>query len=294
MRRRRDPNLRRFLLDGERVVVDVRQHWFVIAKPVALTLLALFLVLWVDARVRVDAGVIAQVLWLIWFGMLGWMVYEIAEWRHDRFIATDKRLLMDYGLFTQKIAMMPFIKVTDMSYRRTVAGRLFGYGQFILESAGQDQALRQVDWVPHPDKTYRIICSEIFGLPNPQRVADADRDDGFVDDGTGGSPASQILRVVNPLGRSGSSGSRAGSRTRSRTVSSPIEEHSSHSRAIPLHQVGRSSPMPSGEILYSSDAERRRRRMADTGPLPPPTSPPAHQPNPPPALPPSQNPASDD
>ena len=82
--------------------------------------------------------------------------------------------------------MMPFIKVTDMSYHRSVPGRIFGYGEFILESAGQDQALRKVEWVPHPDATYRIICAEIFGLPNPQRIADSGRDDGFLDDGTGG------------------------------------------------------------------------------------------------------------
>ena len=129
-------------------------------------MVALFVVMWVDARVRVDAGAIARVLWFAWFIMLVWMVFQIAQWRHDRFIATDKRLLLDYGLITKKIAMMPFIKVTDMSYHRTVPGRIFGYGEFILESAGQEQALRKVEWVPHPDATYRIICAEIFGLPN--------------------------------------------------------------------------------------------------------------------------------
>ena len=273
-RRRRDPKLQRFLLEGERVVVDVRQHWFVIVGPVASTLIALFVVMWVDARVRVDAGAIARVLWFAWFIMLGWMVFQIAQWRHDRFIATDKRLLMDYGLITQKIAMMPFIKVTDMSYRRTVPGRIFGYGKFILESAGQDQALRTVDWVPHPDTTYRIICAEIFGLPHAQKIADPDRDDGFVDDG-GGSAVSRALRVVNPLGRTGglsrSTGSAGASgSTQTRANQSPVEEHLSHSRAIPLHQRGAAATHPRGETIYSSDDERRRRRMADTGPLPTP------------------------
>jgi len=274
-RRRRDPKLQRFLLEGERVVVDVRQHWFVIAGPVAFTLIALFFVMWVDARVRVDAGEIARVLWFAWFIMLGWMGFQIAQWRHDRFIATNKRLLMDYGLITQKIAMMPFIKVTDMSYRRTVPGRIFGYGDFVLESAGQDQALRKVGWVPHPDTTYRIICSEIFGLPNQQRVADPDRDDGFFEDDAGGSAVSRALRVVNPLG------GRTGGISRSTATptatggtqtgtASPIDEHWSHSRAIPLHQRGAAATDQRGEILYSSDDERRRRRMADTGPLPPP------------------------
>jgi hypothetical protein len=257
------------------VVVDVRQHWFVIAGPVAWTLIALFFVMWVDARVRVDAGVIARVLWFAWFIMLGWMGFQIAQWRHDRFIATNKRLLLYYGLVTQKIAMMPFIKVTDMSYRRTIPGRIFGYGAFVLESAGQDQALRKVEWVPHPDTTYRIICAEIFGLPNQQRVADPDRDDGFYEDDNGGSAVSRALRVVNPLGRTGgvhrsaASGTTGGTPTRTANRS-PIDDHYSHSRAIPLHERGQSSLQPQGETLYSSDDEQRRRRMADTGPLPAP------------------------
>ncbi len=263
MRRRRDPNLQRFLLDGERVVVDVRQHWGVIAGPVAATLAGLFVVMWVDAHIRVDAGSFARLLWLLWFVLLGWMVFQVAQWRHDRFIATDKRLLLNYGLFTQKVAMMPLIKVTDMSYQRSVPGRLFGYGRFILESAGQDQALRQVDWVPHPDVTYRIICTEIFGVPSRERVTDPDRDDGYLDDGTGGAPASGRMPVVNPL-----SGGVARRQSGKRSDGSAVDERWSYSQAIPLHQMGDSSPLPSGEVIYSSDSERRQRRMADTGPLP--------------------------
>ena len=258
-------------------MVDVRQHWGVIALPVLYTLGGLFVTMWVDARIRVDGGVFARVLWLLWFVLLGWLVFQVAQWRHDRFIATDKRLLLNYGLFTQKVAMMPLIKVTDMSYQRSVPGRIFGYGRFVLESAGQDQALRQVDWVPHPDVTYRIICTEIFGVPSRERVTDPDRDDGYLDDGTGGSPAppapvvsplaEAVVRVAGPSA-TGGSGMRPGG--------SAVDERWSYSQAIPLHQYGDSAPMPSGEVIYSSDAERRRRRMADTGPIPsvPPTPPP--------------------
>src|SRR3954449_2644227 len=248
MRRRRDPNLQRFLIDGERVVIDVRQHWGVIAVPVLCTLAGLVVVLWVDAHIRVDAGGLARVLWLLWFVLLGWLVFQIVQWRHDRFIATDKRLLLDYGLFTQKVAMMPLIKVTDMSYHRSVPGRLLGYGRFVLESAGQDQALHRVDWVPHPDTTYRIICTEIFGVPSHERVTDPDRDDGYLDDGIAGSSGSDSVPVVSPLSRSGM-----------RSDRSVVDERWSYSQAIPLHQLGDSSPLPSGEVIYSSDLERRRR-----------------------------------
>jgi hypothetical protein len=59
------------------------------------------------------------------------------------------------------------MKVTDMSYNRSVLGRLVGYGEFVLESAGQEQALRTVSYLPRPDALYEEICMEIFGTSAP-------------------------------------------------------------------------------------------------------------------------------
>ncbi len=58
--------------------------------------------------------------------------------------------------------MMPLAKVTDMSFQRSAMGQLLGYGEFIVESAGQDQALRNVDLLPHPEQLYLEICGLIF------------------------------------------------------------------------------------------------------------------------------------
>jgi hypothetical protein len=57
---------------------------------------------------------------------------------------------------------MPLSKVTDMSFQRSSLGRILGYGEFILESAGQDQALRVVDHLPYPEQLYLEVCGLIF------------------------------------------------------------------------------------------------------------------------------------
>jgi hypothetical protein len=64
--------------------------------------------------------------------------------------------------------MMPLAKVTDMSFKRTIAGRMLGYGEFILESAGQDQALTNVDYLPYPEQLYLEVCEMIFPNKNPE------------------------------------------------------------------------------------------------------------------------------
>lgn len=95
--------------------------------------------------------------------------YALLAWRRDWFVATDKRLLLFYGLLTRRVAMMPLSKVTDMSYSRSLPGRLLGFGRFVMESAGHDQALREVNWVPRPDEHYRAICAEIFAAEERPR-----------------------------------------------------------------------------------------------------------------------------
>jgi len=39
---------------------------------------------------------------------------------------------------------------------------LLGYGDFVVESAGQDQALRTIDHIPYPEELYQRVCERIF------------------------------------------------------------------------------------------------------------------------------------
>ena len=90
--------------------------------------------------------------------------------------------------------MMPLLKDTDMTYDRSLLGRVVGYGKFMLESAGQDQALSTIDHVPDADTHYRAICTQLFGPASMLRFAPGGlppqppRDDGPGDGGGGGGP----------------------------------------------------------------------------------------------------------
>ena len=91
---------------------------------------------------------------------------------------TDQRLLLIYGFIIRKVDMLPLSKVTDMTFRRSIVGRLLGYGTFVLESAGQDQALSDVHFIPDPNDTYLRIVATIFktggeddGVPDDPRTA---------------------------------------------------------------------------------------------------------------------------
>ncbi|GAB7191631.1 hypothetical protein NUM3379_23390 [Kineococcus sp. NUM-3379] len=168
--------LSRYLLPTERLVVAVRRHPAQLIEPVASVVAGFALLLVADSVLPAALPYVRDVLFVAWFVLLGRTVWRFLEWRADWFIATDRRVLLRYGVVQRKVAMMPVSKVTDMSYNQSLLGRLLHYGEFVMESAGQDQALRVVKWLPVPDRLYLSICAEIFGsgsmppvLPVPGR-----------------------------------------------------------------------------------------------------------------------------
>jgi hypothetical protein len=177
--------LDRYLLEGEQLVAAVHRHWAKVAEPVATATAGLGLAVWADAGLPRALGLLGTALWWGWFALAGRAGYALLAWRLDWFVATDKRLLLFYGLLTRRVAMMPLSKVTDMSYSRSLAGRLLGFGRFVMESAGRDQALREVNWVPRPDHHYRAICAEIFAMGD-RAPSDDDEAAGLGPDGYAG------------------------------------------------------------------------------------------------------------
>ena len=101
-------------------------------------------------------------IWVLWIVLLLRLGIKVFEWNENYFVVTSQRMLLSTGLVTKKVNMMPLSKVTDMSFQRSTLGRILGYGEFILESAGQDQALRIVDHLPYPEQLYLEVCGLIF------------------------------------------------------------------------------------------------------------------------------------
>jgi len=49
-----------------------------------------------------------------------------------------------------------------MRLHRTTLGHALGYAEFIVESAGQEQALSRINFVPYPSQMYQEILALIF------------------------------------------------------------------------------------------------------------------------------------
>ena len=167
------PNaVNKYLLPHEHQVITVRKHPAVLLRPIVVALAGLVVAAVISTTVGQHNSGIVGFVWIAWAVVLVWLAFKVWEWSQDYFIVTSRRMLLATGVVTRKVAMMPLVKVTDMSFQRSSMGRLLGYGEFILESAGQDQALRVVDFLPYPEQLYLEVCGLIF----PGRKDDGDDD----------------------------------------------------------------------------------------------------------------------
>jgi len=159
--------IERYLLPTERRVIAVRRHWARVGEPALSALAGLVVLFWLDQSLPLSLQFVRTLLLAGWVGLVLRFVWCLLLWREDWFVVTDRRLLVRSGLITRRVSMMPLMKVTDMSYSRPPVGRLLGYGEIVIESAGQEQALRRIRYLPHPDALYLEICDLLFGPRAP-------------------------------------------------------------------------------------------------------------------------------
>ncbi len=155
-------SVNRYLLPHERQVITVHKHPAVLIRPIFEVLIGLAIAGWLSNSVAHGNGTVLLVIWILWALLLLRLGIKILDWSVDYFVVTSQRFVLATGVITRKVNMMPLTKVTDMSFQRTTLGRILGYGEFILESAGQDQALRVVDHIPYPEQLYLEVCGLIF------------------------------------------------------------------------------------------------------------------------------------
>ena len=160
-------SVNRYLLPHERSCITVRKHPAELAGPLILVSGGLL-----AAGELTRRSVRPKIVWGAYLPVLLYFLQRVAAWQATYFTVTDMRMILVSGFVVRKVAMMPLAKVTDMSFQRSALGRLLGYGEFIVESAGEEQALRTIDFLQYPEQLYLEVCGLVF----PGAVAETQQD----------------------------------------------------------------------------------------------------------------------
>lgn len=174
----------RYLFPTERYRGEWKRHWIHLTTPILVGVAATFVLGYLSGFLAGQGGgVLTTITVLLWFAVMGWVAWKVADWWYDRFILTNKRVMVVNGIITRRVAMMPLGRVTDMKYDQTPAGRALNYGTFVLESAGQDQALREIKNLPNPNELYLRVVEEMYEPQAVEARLGKEADEAKADDG---------------------------------------------------------------------------------------------------------------
>jgi uncharacterized membrane protein YdbT with pleckstrin-like domain len=164
----------KYLAHGEKVIFVLRRHTVVLEGAIGIWLAAIAAGVGFGFasghQPHWHLGEIGGWIVLAGAGVLAW---KTGSWWITRYVITDERVLLVEGVVSRRVRAVPLSKVTHTDYRRTLAGRLLGYGTISLDSAGTHDGLRELTSIPRPDELYRLIMSLVSGTgSHPQPPPD--------------------------------------------------------------------------------------------------------------------------
>ena len=166
----------------ENGVITYRKHYFILFREAAwpiLTFIVLSLVWFGLTRVFEATGPQLEIAFVVLFLIdLGWIIWEIEDWRNDTFQLTDRYVIdidrKPFG-FGESRKQAELANVQNVNADRPgLIPTLFNYGHVIIETAGATADIT-FENVPNPS----IIQSDIFrrrdAQQQVQRMAEGER-----------------------------------------------------------------------------------------------------------------------
>jgi hypothetical protein len=154
--------VRHYLADTETSALGGHRHEAIMVEPIASFVGAAIFVTWALQRLPTSLWWLRDALFFGVVFLLLRGLWMFLDWTQSLIFISGYRIIYVHGLISRRVEMMPLGKLTDMSYIRTPLGLVLGYGTFIVESAGQDQALSKLSPIPDPDASYRYVQNLLF------------------------------------------------------------------------------------------------------------------------------------
>lgn len=144
----------RFLTDDESIVAELHPHWRTLLIVALWTVVASAL-LWV-AFANVDGGAMWALAGLV---VLLWAVLSVPPIVNRKFVVyalTTERIVVRTGILSKSSVEIPLESIHDVRFEQNVIERLLGYGDVLLESAGERGQSLLTD-VPDPEAFQSMV-----------------------------------------------------------------------------------------------------------------------------------------
>ncbi len=156
------------LKDGEKVLFEVRRHWFVIVSESAFIIL-LALIPFVVLGVSSTAHLLPQFFYVVLFLCVGWLLILwsifFIIWTNyylDVWIVTDQRIIdiEQFNLFNRTVSEFRLDRVQDITIKvNGLIATILGFGDIHIQTAGEMEKFL-IRSAPHPYEVKDRIIRE--------------------------------------------------------------------------------------------------------------------------------------
>ncbi|MEZ5340184.1 MAG: PH domain-containing protein [Acidimicrobiales bacterium] len=120
----------------EKVVLDLRPHWWFFAKHVAILLATIVLGVLVLAFTSVQA--LNLIVGIAILGAVILFAFRYMIWTTTNFVVTTDRLISRSGVFTREGVEIPLERINTVFFRQNLFERMIGSGDLEIESASEE------------------------------------------------------------------------------------------------------------------------------------------------------------
>lgn len=136
--------MRTSLYEGEKIVYIAKKHWIVYLSAILIMLTGVAFTYYFKEPLALIVGVVV----LIWI--------HIERMRH-LWIVTDRRVLLEYGVFALNTKETPLDKLNNISIKKDILGMIFGYGTLLIQSAAE-MGLTVARWIAKPELFVQAVA----------------------------------------------------------------------------------------------------------------------------------------
>jgi uncharacterized membrane protein YdbT with pleckstrin-like domain len=146
------------IIPGERVIFRVHPHWLVLAVPeVCIGIMTWLLIKYLPMMLRAVEPGFAGKVWIILAGAFVFVgVVIFLDWLCTSYYLTSLRLVDERGIIGKRIVSISLRKVQDVTCTFGIWGRVFGFGNIEIESAGTYGKI-VFEFVPRPKEMQKRI-----------------------------------------------------------------------------------------------------------------------------------------
>ena len=152
-----------FLLPNERIILRANPHWLFLAIPLTgIFLFFLFYLFFACPFLGIIYQGIEDACYIVALFILFFLsIIFYLDWKFNRLYLTNIRLIKERGIIGKRFMSIRLDNIENITCNYGIWGRIFGYGNLIIESAGTYGKM-VFERMPRPRKIKWMIEKQRF------------------------------------------------------------------------------------------------------------------------------------